>query len=114
MRLAAAIAAGTVLAAPAVKLDAADLKEAARPGGCATEAELLVSRTEVRAAPQPGAAVVTVLEPGTSVYRCEKRGAFLGVMFPEAGGAADCSLRPPGRECPAGWTGDDLETEITG
>ena len=87
---------------------------AARPLGCAGAAELLKRRVVLRPAPNPTAAATVVLMPGTSIYRCEQHGSFLGVMFPEEGGRVDCSMRPAGRECPTGWTDEPLETEITG
>jgi hypothetical protein len=85
-----------------------------RPVGCAAEAALLANRLALRSAPDPAAAATMVLMPGVSIYRCERRGAFLGVMFPEEGGRVDCSTRPPGRECPTGWTDAPLDIEITG
>ena len=74
---------------------------------------LLARRIEVRPAPDPATAATIVLAPGTSVYRCERRGVFHGVMFPEEGGKVDCSIRPAGRVCPMGWTDAPLEVEIT-
>jgi hypothetical protein len=73
-----------------------------------------MNRLEIRSAPDPAAAVTAVLMPGTSVYRCERRGTFIGVMFPEEGGRVDCSTRPRERRCPAGWTDTPLEVELTG
>src|SRR5262245_18701468 len=64
-----------------------------RPANCETEAVLLARRIEVRPTPDPAAAPTIVLAPGTSVYRFERRGVFLGVMFPEEGGKVDCSIR---------------------
>jgi hypothetical protein len=87
---------------------------AVRPQGCEDEAALVKHRLELRPAPDPATPVTVVLMPGASVYRCEPRGAFVGVMFPEEGGRADCSTRPPERECPTGWAVAPLEVEITG
>ena len=88
--------------------------DAVRPRRCVGEAELLKSQLALRPAPNPATAPTVVLMPGTSIYRCEQRGAFHGIMFPEEDGRVDCSMRPPGRECPTGWTDEQLETEITG
>ena len=112
--LLAAIAAWSAPPATAADLGIADAGTGVRPSGCATEAEVLLTRIEVRVAPARDAVVAATLDPGTSVYRCERRGAFLGVMFPEEGARADCSLRDPGRGCPTGWTDAAFETEITG
>jgi hypothetical protein len=112
--LLAAVAAWSEPPAAAADLGTADAGAVVRPSGCASEAEVLLMRTEIRVAPDQDAALAATLDPGTSLYRCERRGAFLGVMFPEEGASADCSLRDPGRECPTGWTNVAFETEITG
>jgi hypothetical protein len=105
----------TALIAPAADLGAPPLpaSDKMRPSDCQDEAVLLVHRLELRPEPDLAAAATILLMPGDSIYRCERRGAFLGVMFPEEGGRVDCSLRTSGRECPTGWTDAPLEVEIT-
>jgi hypothetical protein len=51
---------------------------------CDTEARLLMETTNVYAAPRSGLVPVTKLVQGRFVYRCEQRGEWLGVMFPDA------------------------------
>ena len=81
---------------------------------CASEAERLLRRVEVRAEPAVGSTVLEELEPGRFVYRCGRQGAWLAVMFPRPEEAVDCSTRPAGRTCPVGWVAGDLETEMFG
>jgi len=81
---------------------------------CASEAEQLLEPVAVHAAPTEGAAVLLELAPGRFVYRCERRGAWLAIMFPAPGEALDCSQRPPTRACPTGWVQGDVATAIFG
>lgn len=85
-----------------------------RASRCESEAVLLADKLELRPAPDLNVAPSTLLGSGTSIYRCEQRGDFFGVMFPEPGGKVDCSMRPAGRECPTGWADVPPKTEITG
>ena len=81
---------------------------------CASEAEQLLEPVAVHAAPTEGAAVLLELAPGRFVYRCERRGAWLAIMFPAPGEVLDCSQRPPTRACPTGWVQGDVATAIFG
>ena len=108
-----ACSASVSASAHAADLITSPADNAERPSSCDKEAVLLARRIEVRAAPNPDSAATIVLTPGTSIYRCEQRGAFLRVMFPEEGGKVDCSIRPPSRICPMGWTDAPFEVEIT-
>lgn len=89
-------------------------EQVVRPSHCESEAVLLADKLELRPTPDLNAAPSTSLGPGTSIYRCEQRGAFFGIMFPEPGGKVDCSMRPAGRECPTGWADVPPKAEITG
>lgn len=81
---------------------------------CASEAEQLLEPVTVHAAPAEGATLLLELARGRFVYRCERRGTWLAIMFPAPGEALDCSHRPPTRACPTGWVQGDLRTAIFG
>jgi hypothetical protein len=51
---------------------------------------------------------------GRFVYRCERQGDWLAIMFPGLGETVDCSQRPPTRGCPTGWVQGDVTTAIFG
>ena len=78
------------------------------------EAEQLLQPVAVHAEASPRSALLLELERGRFVYRCERRGEWLAIMFPEAGEAIDCSLRAPERACAIGWVEGDLATAIFG
>lgn len=82
--------------------------------GCATEAEQLLQPVLVYAEPASDAALLVELEAGRLVYRCDRRGAWLAVMYPAAGEAIDCSTRPPERACRVGWMHGEVPTAIFG
>jgi hypothetical protein len=81
---------------------------------CAAEAEQLLQPVAVRVEPAPWSALLLELDRGRFVYRCERRGDWLAIMFPAAGEAVDCSRRPPRRSCPIGWVQGDVATAIFG
>jgi hypothetical protein len=95
---------------------AREIGPADRPlaSGCAREAERLERATPVYAAPEAQARPFVTLDTGRFVYRCTRRGAWLGVMFPAAGEPVDCSARAAGNPCPLGWVRGDLETTVLG
>jgi hypothetical protein len=81
---------------------------------CAAEAEQLLRPVAVHAEPAPRSALLLELGRGRFVYRCERRGDWLAIMFPAAGEAVDCALRPPEHACPIGWVEGDVTTAIFG
>ena len=81
---------------------------------CASEAEQLLEPVAVHAAPAPRSPLLLELARGRFVYRCERQGAWLAIMFPAPGEAVDCARRPPTRACPTGWVQGDLTTAIFG
>lgn len=89
---------------------------AVRPAeiACASEAEQLLQPVALHAAPAAGSALLLQLEGGRFVYRCERRGDWLAIMFPAAGDAVDCSVHPAERACPIGWVQGDVATAIFG
>jgi len=81
---------------------------------CAAEAEQLLEPVTVHAAPAPRSAPLLELARGHFVYRCERQGDWLAIMFPPPGEPVDCAQRPPTRACPTGWVQGDLTTAIFG
>jgi hypothetical protein len=81
---------------------------------CASEAEQLLQPVAVHAEPAPRSALLLELDRGRFVYRCERRGEWLAIMFPAADEAVDCSQRPAGRPCPIGWVQGDVATATFG
>ena len=81
---------------------------------CEKEASLLAEAADVHAAPAAESALVAHLAAGRFVYRCERRGEWLGVMFPREGERIDCSRRPAGKACPLGWVRGRGRMEILG
>jgi hypothetical protein len=105
---------GLVLAcvAPAPAPRPADL--AAAPRACASEAELLAQPVEIYALPRRGLRPMAELSDGDFIYRCERRGEWLAIMFPDPGEAVDCSVRSAGNACAVGWIHGDPETMVMG
>ena len=87
---------------------------AADAGACAGEAEQLAQPVAIYAEPRPGLARLAELADGRFVYRCERRGEWLAVMFPAPGEAVDCSVRSAREACAIGWIQGDLETMVMG
>jgi hypothetical protein len=81
---------------------------------CEVEASLLAEAADVHAAPGAESALVARLAAGRFVYRCERRGEWLGVMFPQQGERIDCSRRPAGKACSLGWVRKQVRMEILG
>jgi hypothetical protein len=88
--------------------------EPAARAGCAIEAERLLQPAAIRATPLATAVLLAELEAGRFVYRCERRGNWLAVMYPAAGEPVDCSRRGDDRACAIGWTLGEIATEIYG
>lgn len=81
---------------------------------CAAEAEQLLRGVVLYAMPAAGQPPLAELQDGHFVYRCERRGAWLAVMFPAAGEAVDCSLRGVDDVCRIGWVWGDVATAVLG
>ena len=111
------VVAGSIALAPACAPEGAAPDAAiVRPdaSACAAEAERLARAVTVYATPAPGSAPLAELDEGRFVYRCERRGDWLAIMFPGAGEAVDCSVRPAARACPIGWVRGDVEASVMG
>jgi hypothetical protein len=84
-------------------------------GTCAAEAEMLAEPVTVHAAPEASSPQMTRLDKGHFVYRCERRGEWLALMFPRTRGEkTDCSLRRRDPQCSMGWVRGNLVTELFG
>ena len=81
---------------------------------CASEAEQLLEPVAVHVAPATDSALLVELGRGSFVYRCERRGEWLAIMFPETGQAVDCTVRTPELACPIGWVEGEVTTTIYG
>jgi hypothetical protein len=106
----AAVLPGCAPAAHGVAAPAARAAEIA----CASEAEQLLEPVPVHAAPAVGSALLLKLDRGRFVYRCERRGEWLAIMFPAAGEAVDCAGRSAARACAIGWVRGDVPTRTFG
>ena len=81
---------------------------------CAAEAEKLLLPVAVHVRPASDAALLETLERGRFVYRCDQRGAWLAVMYPEPDEPVDCSMRSEAPFCTVGWVNSELRTENFG
>jgi hypothetical protein len=84
-----------------------------RRSTCDHEARLLSNSARVYSAPG-NRRVITTLRKGAAVYRCERRGAWLGIMYVLPGEKADCSLRHKSRPCRLGWIRHPAPIESAG
>ena len=81
---------------------------------CAAEAEQLREPVVAHASPSSDAAPLAELEAGRFVYRCERSGDWLAIMFPAREEAIDCTRRPAGEACSIGWVRGNVQTAIFG
>lgn len=81
---------------------------------CDREAGVLTEEVIVYSAPRSGLKPVAELAKGRPIYRCERRGEWIGVMYPEVNEKADCSERRSGSECPVGWIRHGTGIELLG
>jgi hypothetical protein len=82
--------------------------------GCKSEAEQLLQPVLVFAGPASDAALLGELKAGWFIYRCDRRGAWMAIMYPAPGEPIDCSLRPARQACLIGWVHGDAPTMIFG
>ena len=81
---------------------------------CAAEAEELLQPVAIYSQPSRDAALLATLERGRLVYRCERRGTWLAVMYPGPDEPVDCSTRSEPHTCTIGWVTGELQTTIFG
>jgi len=81
-------------------------------GSCSLEAEQLVKQVVSFEQPTKPKSVATILVPGRFIYRCEKRGEWTKVMYPEIGEKINCSYRKEVHRCSIGWVKGDITTLI--
>lgn len=70
---------------------------------CEKEAHQLDEAIDVYGKTEGDLEPITKLEKGRFVYKCEKWGKWLGIMFPGVSDKIDCSERPIGSLCRLGW-----------
>ncbi len=96
------------------QLDASKISGLPNRSSCALEAQLLLEAVEVFSAPDSSLKSLIRLDKGRYVYRCETHKNWLGIMFPAANEAVDCSYRQADRLCNIGWIPMPVKMDILG
>jgi len=77
---------------------------------CNAEAEQLVEQVVAFQQPAESALGMTVLKPGRFIYRCEKQGIWIAIMYPEVNDKVNCHYREGDELCTIAWVKKDLNT----